>query len=117
MGVLSFLYVYVYISTHNQQSFAGAIVVPALSLTTDMNHYQALGTSLCAMVLPAMVGTATHFKRGNVAMSVAPPLAMGAFLGAYLGGKFGPTIISEDRLKYGFSGLMVVLGLRTLLKK
>ena len=25
----------------------GAIVVPALSLFTDMNHYQALGTSLC----------------------------------------------------------------------
>lgn len=25
----------------------GAIVVPALSLLTDMNHYQAIGTSLC----------------------------------------------------------------------
>ena len=25
----------------------GAVVVPALSLFTDMNHYQALGTSLC----------------------------------------------------------------------
>jgi uncharacterized membrane protein YfcA len=44
----------------------GAIVVPALVLTTDMSHHSALGTSLCAMVLPAMIGTYTHAKRGNV---------------------------------------------------
>jgi uncharacterized membrane protein YfcA len=25
----------------------GAVVVPALTLFLDMNHYQALGTSLC----------------------------------------------------------------------
>ena len=93
----------------------GAIVVPALSLTTGMNHYEALGTSLCAMVLPAMVGTATHYRRGNVAMIAAPALAAGAFAGAYFGGKLG-LAIPEDNLKYGFSGLMVVLGLRTLLK-
>lgn len=93
----------------------GAVVVPALSLATDMNHHQALGTSLCAMVLPAMVGTATHYGRGNVAMAAAPALAAGAFAGAYLGGKLG-LAVPEDRLKYGFSGLMVVLGLRTLLK-
>jgi uncharacterized membrane protein YfcA len=95
--------------------YVGAIVVPALSLTMDMNHHQALGTSLCAMVLPAMVGTATHYTRGNVAMSVAPALAAGAFAGAYFGGKLG-LAIPEDPLKYGFSGLMVVMGLRALSK-
>mmetsp|Transcript_28996 Transcript_28996/g.78470 ORF Transcript_28996/g.78470 Transcript_28996/m.78470 type:complete len:306 (+) Transcript_28996:227-1144(+) len=93
----------------------GAIVVPALSLFTDMNHYQALGTSLCAMVPTAVVGTATHMSKGTVAMRVAPALAVGAFAGAYYGGKLGLTI-PEQQLKYGFSGTMVVLGLRTLLK-
>jgi len=93
----------------------GAIVVPALSLFTDMNHYQALGTSLCAMVPTAIVGTATHMSKGTVAMRVAPALAVGAFAGAYCGGKLGLTI-PEQQLKYGFSGTMVVLGLRTLLK-
>ena len=93
----------------------GAIVVPALTIATDMNHYQALGTSLCAMSLPAMVGTVTHYSKGNVAMRVAPFLATGAFVGGYLGGRLGLNI-PEDKLKYGFSGLMVVLGIRTLLK-
>ena len=93
----------------------GAIVVPALTLATDMTHYQALGTSLCAMALPAMVGTGTHYMKGNVSMRVAPALATGAFLGGFLGGKLGLKT-NEDALRWVFSGLMVVLGARTLLK-
>lgn len=92
----------------------GSIVVPALTLATDMNHYQALGTSLCAMVLPAMVGTATHYSKGNVAMRVAPALAMGAFVGGYFGGKLGLTV-EESHLRWCFSGLMLALGTRTFL--
>jgi uncharacterized protein len=93
----------------------GAVIVPALSVLTNMDHYQALGTSLTAMVLPAISGTATHFAKGNVNLSVAPFLAMGAFMGAYAGSKLALSI-DEESLKYGFSGVMVVLGLRTLLK-
>ena len=93
----------------------GAVVVPALTVLTDMSHYQALGTSLCAMCLPAMVGTATHFAKGNVAMQVAPPLALGAFVGAYLGGKVG-LHTNENALRWGFSCLMAVLGIKTLLR-
>jgi uncharacterized protein len=90
----------------------GAIVVPALTVTTDMTHVQALGTSLCAMVLPAMVGTYTHHGKGNVAMRVAPPLAMGAFVGGYLGGQLGLQS-NETALRWGFSALMITLGVRT----
>jgi uncharacterized protein len=93
----------------------GAVVVPALTITTEMNHYQALGTSLCAMVPTAIVGTVTHYQKGNVIMKVAPGLAAGAFAGAYLGGKIAQSI-PETQLKYGFSGVMVVLGLQALLK-
>ena len=93
----------------------GAVVVPALTIATDMNHYQALGTSLCAMALPAMVGTATHYSRGNVAMKVAPTLAVASFIGAYVGGKIGQRM-NEDMLRWGFSGLMVTLGVRNLFK-
>lgn len=93
----------------------GAIVVPALTVFTDMTHYQALGTSLCAMALPAMSGTFTHYGKGNVAMRVAPALAAGAFIGAFLGGKLGATV-EESKLRWGFSSLMIVLGARTLLK-
>jgi len=93
----------------------GAVVVPALTLATDLTHHQALGTSLMAMTLPACVGTYAHYQRGNVALRVAPALAVGAFAGAYVGGKIGTTI-EEDPLRWGFSGLMVALGLRTIAK-
>jgi len=93
----------------------GAIVVPALTVATDMNHFQALGTSLCAMTLPAMIGTATHLSKKNVSLRIAPPLALGSFVGAYMGTKLGLKT-DENILRWGFSGLMIVLGLRTLFK-
>jgi len=93
----------------------GAVVVPALTIATDMTHYQALGTSLLAMALPAMSGTFTHFKKGNVAIRVAIPLACGSFIGAYAGSKMGLNI-SEEKLRWGFFGLMTTLGAKTLFK-
>jgi len=57
------------------------VTVPALTIATDLTHYQALGTSLCAMALPAFAGTVTHYQKGNVALGIAIPLACGAFLG------------------------------------
>mmetsp|Transcript_37065 Transcript_37065/g.44281 ORF Transcript_37065/g.44281 Transcript_37065/m.44281 type:complete len:259 (+) Transcript_37065:2-778(+) len=93
----------------------GAVVVPALTVLTDMDHYTALGTSLCAMTLPAIVGTVTHSQRGNVNMRIAPMLAMGSFIGAYIGGKAGVGI-EEEKLRWGFSGLMATLGLKTLFR-
>ena len=91
----------------------GAIVVPSLVLSTDMSHHAALGTSLCAMVLPAMVGVWTHAKRGNVAWRVAPALAVGSAIGAYVGGKEVGLNLEEDVLRGGFGVLMLVLGART----
>jgi uncharacterized membrane protein YfcA len=66
----------------------GSVVVPAVALSTDFNHYQALSTSLAAMVLPAVVGSATHYQMGNIILgTVGVPLAVGSFAGAYVGGK------------------------------
>ncbi len=99
----------------------GTLVVPALLFTqqgdssTPYTHHQALATSLAAMVLPAFVGTVTHAKAGNVAFRVAPPLALGALLGAYGGGKLAIGT-EESTLQWGFSALLVLLGVRTLQK-
>ena len=93
----------------------GVIVVPALTLALDLNHYQALGTSLAAMTPPAAVGVYTHFAAGNVALRVAPALAAGAWVGAYMGGKLGQHT-DQTTLRWGFTGVLTVLGLRTLAK-
>lgn len=93
----------------------GVIVVPALTLFTSCNHYEALGTSLAAMALPAMAGTWTHHKAGNLAVRVAPSLAIGALVGAAVGGQIARRT-DESTLRWGFSGLLATLGFRTLLK-
>ncbi|GAX14886.1 hypothetical protein FisN_29Lh100 [Fistulifera solaris] len=99
----------------------GTLVVPALLFTQQddssapYTHHQALATSLAAMVLPAFVGTVTHTKAGNVAFRLAPPLALGALLGAYGGGKLA-VATNESTLQWGFSALLVLLGVRTLQK-
>jgi len=93
----------------------GAVVVPSLVLFTSMDHYTALGTSLAAMVPPAVVGTLTHYKKGNVNLRVAPALAVGSLIGAYGGGMVG-VHLEEELLRYGFSGLLFGLGVRTLVK-
>jgi uncharacterized membrane protein YfcA len=91
----------------------GAIVVPALVLITDISHHSALGTSLCAMVLPAMIGTYTHAVRGNVNWRVGPLLALGSAVGAFVGGREVGIHLEEDVLRGGFACLMLVLGVRT----
>jgi hypothetical protein len=93
----------------------GAIVVPALTVLTDMTHHEALGTSLLAMALPAINGMYTHYQKGNVALRVALPLSVGAFIGAFAGSKIGINV-SEDKLRFDFAGLLALLGIKTLVK-
>ncbi|KAG7361533.1 sulfite exporter TauE/SafE [Nitzschia inconspicua] len=88
---------------------SGAVVVPALALLTDKDYREILGTSLCALVFPAVTGTVTHFARGTLAMRVAPALAIGASLGGLCGASLAKSS-NEDDLKTLFSGWTAVLG-------
>jgi uncharacterized membrane protein YfcA len=93
----------------------GILVVPALAVFTSHTHYEVLATSLLATSLPSMVGTWSHYRSGHLAMRVAPALAAGACLGAVLGGRIGQQT-EESKLRMGFTGLLAVMGVRTLLK-
>ncbi len=93
----------------------GTIVVPALTFLTDLTHHEALGTSLAAMILPALSGSLTHYQAGNCVLRVAPFLATGAVVGAYVGAKLSLQT-DESTLQFGFAALLGTLGVRTLLK-
>ena len=93
----------------------GIITVSAFTLFTDLTYKQALGTSLCAMVLPASVGAVTHHFSGNIVWRVAPFLAAGAGCGAYAGGSIGSSL-PEKELKCCFSAAMLALRTRVLLR-
>ncbi|CAM9461150.1 unnamed protein product [Scytosiphon promiscuus] len=92
----------------------GILTVPSISLATDLSHKEVLGTSLAAMVLPAAMGSATHFRQGNLVPRVALPLAVGTGVGAFLGGKFAARHLDENSLKLAFSFLMLALGTKTV---
>lgn len=93
----------------------GSVTVPAVTLATDFSHHQALGTSLAAMALPAIMGSVAHYRQGNVVPRVVVPLAVGSAFGAYLGGKLAVTL-PEDLMRWGFFVMMVALGTREIIK-
>lgn len=93
----------------------GIITVSAFSLLTPLSYKQALGTSLCAMVLPATSAAIAHHFNGNIVWRIAPFLAAGAACGAFVGGKIGSNL-PEKELKCCFSAAMLALGTRVLLR-
>ena len=93
----------------------GIITVSAFSLLTPLSYKQALGTSLCAMALPATSAAIAHHFNGNIVWRVAPFLAAGAACGAFVGGKIGSNL-PEKELKCCFSAAMLALGTRVLLR-
>lgn len=67
------------------------------------------------MLPTAISGSIAHFSQGTMHLRCAVPLGIGSIIGSFLGGKFGKDI--EDKyLKYGFAGLMGVIGSRTLVQ-
>jgi len=95
----------------------GAIMVPALVITTpDMSYTTALGTSLAAMVLPAMSGVAKHHAARNVVWRVAAPLAAGTALGSFFGAQLA-VLLPEREMRFAFCAVMLTLGGRTLMTK
>ena len=67
------------------------------------------------MTLPALTGTWTHYQAGNCSLRVAPFLALGACAGAYAGAQHSLRT-DENVLRWGFTVLLAILGVRTLLK-
>jgi len=82
----------------------GSITVPGVALASDFSHYKVLGTSLGAMVVPAMAGVMTHHCAGRVVWRVAWPLAAGSALGCYIGGRYVAMRVEEDMLRLIFFG-------------
>ena len=68
---------------------------------------------LSAMLPTAIAGSITHFRQGTLVPMAALPLAIGSVTGAFIGGKVGKHI-DEQQLKYGFCGMMAVMGTKTL---
>ena len=64
----------------------GIIIVPALMLAGRMQPSTATGTSLGALLLPVgALGAWQYYKNGHLDMRASLLIALGIFIGAYLG--------------------------------
>jgi uncharacterized membrane protein YfcA len=91
----------------------GTIVTPLLAVATGMPQVSVLGTSLCAMVPPALVGLAQHHRLGNVDWVQAAALAAGTCAGSFLGSNLAISA-PPGVLEGAFSLGMLFLGRKTL---
>jgi len=92
----------------------GGMMIPVLVLLMGMSQYTAQGTSLAAMVPPAVVGSWTHRRLGNVRKDVLLVLIAGVLAGTCLGGAMAH-LVPERELRILFSLVILWVGIRDVL--
>jgi len=91
----------------------GILLVPVLALVLRRPQHVAHATSLVAVTMAALAGSARFAVDGAVAWPGAAVLAVGAILGAWLGAALLPRM-SESGLRRAFGGVVLLLALRFL---
>ena len=92
----------------------GGVMIPVLVLLMGMSQYTAQGTSLAAMVPPAVVGSWTHRRLGNTRKDVLLVLIAGVLAGTCLGGAMAH-LVPERELRILFSLVILWVGIRDVL--
>ncbi len=93
----------------------GLLMVPAMVLLVGITQHIAQGTSLLVMVPAGMVGAWTHWRLGNVVVSLVPGLILGVLAGTQIGAHFAHAL-PENHLSLlfaAFTGFMSLRYLRT----
>jgi uncharacterized membrane protein YfcA len=92
----------------------GIIIVPALVMLLGMTQHQAQGTSLAMILFPVgLLGVLNYYKQGYVDFKYAGLLAVGFFLGSYIGSKYSLSL-PQLTVKRIFAIIMIVLAIKIL---
>lgn len=86
----------------------GIIVLPALVYLFGYYTRIAAGTSLLAVVLPAIVGVISYAIEGNLDLLMAILLATGSIIGAPIG-SWLLTVLPQRAVQWGFIAFMVAV--------
>jgi uncharacterized membrane protein YfcA len=93
----------------------GVIIVPALVMILGMTQHQAQGTSLMMILFPVgILGVINYYKQGHVDIKYAGLLAVGFFVGSYLGSKYSLSL-PQLTIKRIFAVVMMLLALKILI--
>ncbi len=89
----------------------GILIVPMLMYALKCSPHEAVGTSLAALLLPVgLLGAAQYYRNGYILVPHAVLLAVGIFLGAYLGARLSISL-EGTVLERMFGGFLIAAGL------
>src|SRR4029077_851762 len=94
----------------------GAIlIVPALVLIMKLDQHTANGTSLAALLLPVgLLGALQYYRQGKMNIPYAVIIAVGLFLGAYVGARLAGGL-SDTTLRKAFGAFLLLVSAKLLL--
>ena len=92
----------------------GVLIVPALVLLLGLSQHLAQGISLTMMLFPVgILGVINYYKKGYVDFRYAGLIALGFFLGSYLGSRFSLSL-PQETVKKIFAVVLILLALKLL---
>jgi uncharacterized protein len=87
----------------------GLVIVPALIFLVRLTPLTATGTSLAALVLPVgALGAWEYYKKGHLNVPAALFVAVGLFLGAWVGARLAQHL-TPVQLKRAFAVFLVLV--------
>ena len=90
----------------------GVVIVPALLLFAHMSPLTATGTSLGALLLPVgALGAWAYYRNDHLDVRAALFIALGLFVGAYVGARLAP-LLTAEQLRRGFAVFLVLVAIR-----
>ncbi len=95
----------------------GILIIPALVYFFHMSQHKAQGTSLGALLAPiGLLAFWQYYRVGNVDGKAAFFIALGFFLGGWLGGYWAQAI-PDVLMRRIFAVLLIVVGIQMLLRR
>mmetsp|Transcript_9217 Transcript_9217/g.14906 ORF Transcript_9217/g.14906 Transcript_9217/m.14906 type:complete len:133 (+) Transcript_9217:744-1142(+) len=82
---------------------------------SDGKEQKVIGTTLCAITAPSIVGMGVHWSLGNIVWPMIPVLCAGSLVGG-LSGAQAAMLVDGEVMRYGFSVFLAILGGNTLCK-
>ncbi|MFH1905566.1 MAG: sulfite exporter TauE/SafE family protein [bacterium] len=89
----------------------GAILVPVLLFIFRLSIKEAIGTSLCIIVLTAISAIIVHWKEKQVNLKLAIVMALSGVIGAQLGSYLNK-IIPDNIIKLIFTVVVIIFGFK-----
>jgi len=89
------------------------LLLPMLSITTDMNQSVIVGTILLGLIPVTVTGSISNALVGNLLWKAVPTMVIGSLIGSHLGGRFA-LYLSEEQQRFTAIGFLSGISLYML---